>query len=256
MLNASLSLYRISDIPIIKPGDALAEIIHRAMQRSGEHCRTDDIIAIAQKIVSKAEGRIVDLNEITPSGRARSLAEETGKDARLVELILSEAKEVIRYKPGVIIVEHRCGVILANAGIDHSNVGNAADRELVTLLPQDPNTSAKRIRAGLQALSGKRTGVIITDSIGRPWRMGTVGVAIGSAGIIPLRDLRGRKDLFGETLRVSETADIDALASAACMLMGEADDGSPVILIRGHQPGQTDEAADRLLRPRDDDMFR
>lgn len=256
MIGPSLSLHAIPGIPLIKPGDDLAGIITQSISAAGGALQNGDIIAIAQKIVSKAEGRIVDLATITPSQEAIALAIKTNKDPRQVELILSESKEVMRYKPGVIIVEHHSGVVLANAGIDRSNAGETGGKELVTLLPQDPNAAAKRLRQDIQALSGKQIGIIITDSIGRPWRMGTTGVAIGSAGIQVLHDLRGNKDLFGRELLISVTADADSLASAACLLMGEGNDATPVILVRGFRTVSSDQDARRLLRPKDEDMFR
>ena len=258
MSGSSLSLYSVPNIPLIGPGDDLPSIITTALSNEGERLDDNDVLVIAQKIISKAEGRIVDLADVTASKEAQHYANICEKDPRLVELILSESSSVLRCKVGVIIVEHRTGLILANAGIDHSNVNNESDKQLVTLLPEDSNASADKIRKALQAHSGKKIGVIINDSIGRAWRLGTVGIAIGASGLVALRDLRGATDLFGKTLEVSETADIDALASAAGLLMGEANDSSPVILIRGfaHQTQDTEHDARTLVRPLDEDMFR
>ncbi len=259
MTPQSLSLHAIPNIPLIKSDDDLAHIILHTLLSSGYELENNDIIAIAQKIVSKSEGRIVDLATVTPSEKAVKLAQETNKDPRQVELILSESKEIIAVKPGVIIVEHHSGVILANAGIDHSNVANADSsegKEYVSLLPKDSNKSARRLKNEIENLCNKQIGIIITDSIGRPWRMGTTGVAIGSAGIETIRDLRGDKDMFGRELLVSETANADSLASAACLLMGEGDDATPVVLIRGYETVISDQDASQLLRPKDDDMFR
>jgi coenzyme F420-0:L-glutamate ligase/coenzyme F420-1:gamma-L-glutamate ligase len=260
MTTLSLSLNAIPNIPLIKPNDDLANIILHALTSSGNEPEDDDIIAIAQKIVSKSEGCIVDLAMVKPSARAIKLAQEINKDPRQIELVLSESKEIIAYKPGVIIVEHHSGVILANAGIDHSNVvsntDNTENKEVVCLLPKDANKSAKRLKKEIESICNKNIGIIITDSIGRPWRMGTTGVAIGSAGIETLRDLRGNKDMFGHELMVSETADADSLASAACLLMGEGDDATPVVLIRGYKTVISNQDTRQLLRPKDEDMFR
>ncbi|MBL1141082.1 MAG: coenzyme F420-0:L-glutamate ligase [Proteobacteria bacterium] len=254
MTSQSLSLHAIPDIPLIKPNDNLEKIILSALFASGIKLENNDIIAIAQKIISKAEGRLVDLATVKPSEKAIKLAQEINKDPRQIELVLSEAKEIIAVKPGVIIVEHHSGVILANAGIDHSNVEGS--KEIVCLLPKDANQSAKRLKKEIEALCKKQIGIIITDSIGRPWRKGTTGVAIGSAGVETIRDLRGDKDMFGRELMVSETANADSLASAACLLMGEGDDATPVVLIRGVTTVMSDQDTRQLLRPKDEDMFR
>jgi len=256
MSGLSLSLYAVPAIPLIQPGDDLAAIIFAAIEHSQLQLEDDDIVVIAQKIISKAENRIVDLETVTAGAEALRIAQQADKDPGLVELILQESNAVIRCKEGVIIVEHRSGIVMANAGIDHSNVGGPADKQLVTLLPEDANASAAQLRQELQQHSGKQLGVIINDSVGRAWRIGTVGIAIGSSGVLPLRDLRGEQDLFGEVLRVSETADADALACAACLLMGEAADASPVIIIRGHQLDQSGLDTTMLIRSKQDDMFR
>lgn len=253
---ASLSLSVIRDIPLVRTGDDLAAIILQAMSSCGYEFENNDIIAIAQKIVSKAQGRIVNLAEVTPSKEAVRLAREINKDPRQIELVLAEAKTVIACKPGVIIVEHHSGVILANAGIDHSNVSADGEGEYVSLLPEDSNRSAGDIKQAIESRCGKKIGVLITDSIGRPWRLGTTGIALGSAGILPLRDLRGNRDMFGHELMVSETADADSLASAACLLMGEADNATPVVLIRGFECIDTQLDSRQLLRPEEEDLFR
>ncbi len=252
----SLSLSTIPRIPLIEPNDDLANIIFHALSSSGHKIENNDIIVVAQKIISKAEGRTVDLTTIKPSEKAIKLAEEINKDPRQIELVLSESNEIIAIKPGVIIVEHHSGVILANAGIDHSNVDNSDNKEIVCLLPKDSNESARRLKKEIENLCDKQIGIIITDSIGRPWRKGTTGVALGSAGIETIRDLRGDKDMFGCELLVSETADADSLASAACLLMGEGDNATPVILIRGYETVISDQDTNQLLRPKDEDMFR
>ena len=227
-----------------------------ALNSAGHTLQDNDIIAIAQKIISKAEGRIVDLATVTPSEKAMQLAQELNKDPRQIELVLSESREIIACKPGVIIVEHHSGLILANAGIDHSNIDSSEDKERVSLLPEDSNRSARNLKQELEVRSDKNIGIIITDSIGRPWRIGTTGVALGCAGITPVRDLRGDKDMFGHELMVSETADADSLASAACLLMGEGNNATPLVLIRGYKVSNTDQDSRQLLRPKEDDMFR
>ena len=256
MPGLSLSLKAVPDIPLIKPGDNLPGIILKAMEKSQLQLADNDILVIAQKIVSKAENRIVDLDTVTPGEDALRIALQADKDPRLVELILQESNEVVRCKEGVIIVEHRSGIIMANAGIDHSNVGHMAEKQVVSLLPEDANISAANLREELQNISDKQLGVIINDSVGRAWRVGTVGIAIGSSGVRPLRDLRGEQDLFGEILRVSETADADALACAACLLMGEAAEASPVVIVRGHSLDHSGQDTNNLIRSKQEDLFR
>ncbi len=256
MTMQSLTFKVIPNIPLINPNDDLVNIILQSLASVGQELENNDIIAIAQKIVSKSEGRIIDLATVKPSEKAIELAEEINKDPRQIELVLSESSEIIAYKPGVIIVEHQSGVVLANAGIDHSNVDGSKEKEIVCLLPENANKSAKQLKKELENQCNKQIGIIITDSVGRPWRMGTTGVAIGSAGIETIRDLRGNKDMFGHELMVSETADADSLASAACLLMGEGDDATPVVLIRGAKTVTSDQNTRQLLRPKDEDMFR
>ncbi len=256
MKSNKLIIKTIPGIPEIEAGTDLAQAIIQATTTSGNDLQDGDIVCLAQKIVSKAEDRIVDLASVEPSQPALELAREVGKDPRLAELILSESRGVIAKKPGVVIVEHSCGVILANAGIDHSNVCASGQQELVLLLPEDPDSSARIIHERLKKITHKHIGIIITDSIGRPWRLGTVGIAIGCAGLMALRDLRGRRDMHGRLLMVSETADADSLASAACLLMGEADEATPVVLIRGHYARSSGQGARNLLRDRCQDLFR
>lgn len=252
----SLSLSAIPDIPLIKPGDNLAHILVSSLLKSSFKIQDGDILAIAQKVVSKAEGRIVDLKTVTPSSKAIELAQQVDKDPRQIELILSESNSIIGHKPGVIIVEHLSGTVLANAGIDHSNIESTDEQEMVSLLPKDSNISARRLKKEIEALCNKNIGIIITDSIGRPWRLGTTGVALGSAGVQVIRDLRGDKDMFGRELKVSETADVDSLASAACLLMGEGNDATPLVCIRGVETIETSDDTRKLLRSASDDLFR
>ena len=245
----------IPGVPLVAAGADLAGIVGAALRAAGELPEAGDVVAVAQKIVSKAEGRRVLLDSVTPSPRAVQIARQASKDPRVVELILRESRAVVRVSPGVIITEHNTGVVLANAGIDRSNLEGSDDAAL--LLPVDPDASAATLRDRLQREFGVTLGVLITDSIGRAWRLGTVGTAIGCAGVLALNDLRGQKDLFGRTLQVSEVAVADSLAAAAVLVMGEAAEGTPLVLIRGafagDDRGQTARAA---LRPRDEDLFR
>ena len=250
-----LSFMRIPGVPLVQPGDDLAALISAALHGAGVKPLAGDLIAVAQKIVSKAEGRSVRLDTVTPSAEAKDIATRANKDPRVVELILRESRAVIRVSPGVIIVEHRTGVVLANAGIDRSNIEDSDETAL--LLPEDPDASAARLRAELQQAFGVALGLIITDSIGRAWRLGTVGIAIGCAGIKALNDLRGQSDMFGRTLQVSEVAVADSIAATAVLVMGEAAEGTPLVLVRGAGAGaDTGQSARDALRPAKEDLFR
>ena len=251
---ASLTITSLDGVPFVQQGDNLADLIWAALQETGIALQDGDILVLAQKIVSKAEGRTRLLHEIQPSELALELGEETEKDPRLVELILSESSSVLRTRPGLIIVEHKLGFVCANAGIDHSNV--AGGEEAYLLLPENPDASAERIKGFLEARSGCHLGVMIIDSHGRAWRMGTVGVAIGFAGMPGLVDLRGRPDLFGYELQVTQLGAADELAGAASLMMGQAGEGTPVVHVRGFpyplRPGGLQE----LIRPHSMDLFR
>src|SRR6185312_12048503 len=251
-----LMLSVVPGIPLIEPGDDLGAIIAEAMSSSGMAPANGDMIVVTQKIVSKAEGRVVDLATVVPSARAREVAEKVGKDARLVEVILSESVRIVREHPGVLVVEHRNGFIMANAGVDRSNVAGGAERDVVLLLPSDPDAAARQLRARFEARFGASLGVIVSDSFGRPWRQGTVGVALGAAGLPALNDLRGQPDLFGHALEVSETALADEVASAASLLMGQANEAHPVIIVSGFTPAARDLPARALIRPASQDLFR
>lgn len=253
---ARLSLVALGGMPLVRPGDDLPALILEALAATGERLRDGDVLVLAQKIVSKAEGRIVDLATVAPSAEAVELAEAVDKDPRLVELILSESAEVVRYRKGVLIVAHRCGAVLANAGIDRSNVDGADSDGRVLLLPSDPDRSCATLRAALRARSGANVGVVINDSLGRAWRNGTVGAALGAAGIAALLDLNGRPDLFDRPLQATQVGLADELAAAASLLMGQADEGRPVVLVRGLSFGTGDGAAADLVRPREQDLFR
>ncbi|SVC32432.1 uncharacterized protein METZ01_LOCUS285286 [marine metagenome] len=254
--STSLSLTALSGIPLVRPGDDLVEYILKGLRSEKLYLTNGDILVIAQKVVSKAEGRYERLDNVQPSKRAQQLAEAAGKDPRLVELILSESREILRYRPGVIIVVNRQGLVLANAGIDHSNVERDGDVEQVLLLPADPDASAACICSDLREQTQVSVAVIINDSIGRAWRNGTTGTAIGVAGLPALLDLKGHPDLFGEPLRVSEEAVADELAAAASLLQGQAAEGRPVVLIRGYAPSALPSPASSLIRPKAKDLFR
>jgi coenzyme F420-0:L-glutamate ligase/coenzyme F420-1:gamma-L-glutamate ligase len=254
----SLILTPLSGIPIIRHGDHLADIIVHALQENNLTLADNDILVFAQKIVSKAEGRVVNLMTVTPSQRAIDLAGQTEKDARIVELILRESNEVLRTRAGTIIVEHRLGFVCANAGIDHSNVAGEGDgaEEWVLLLPAQPDRSAEMIRREIQSKTGKPIGILIIDSHGRAWRNGTVGVAIGVAGLPGLQDLRGQPDLFGFSLRITQVGVADELAAAASLVMGQAAEGTPVVHVRGFPYPLREGSLQELLRPKEQDLFR
>ncbi len=241
---------------MIVEGDDLVAAIGDAIDGLGCGLRSGDVVVVAQKIVSKSEGRLVDLASVEPSDRARDLAATVDKDPRLVEVILSESDEVVRAKPGVLVVAHHLGLVLANAGVDHSNVKQNEAQEKVLLLPVDPDRSAEQLRRGLATRYSCEPAVIISDSLGRPFRLGTTGIAIGVAGVAALWDLRGDSDLFGEELRVSEVGHADALATAASVVIGEAAEGIPAALVRGSSCPAPPGTARDLVRPPELDMFR
>lgn len=253
MTSGDLLLRPLRGVPSIVAGSNLSEIALAALDQSAEKLHEGDVLVFAQKIISKAEGRTVDLASVAPSQRAVNLANETGKDARLVELILRESSEVLRHRSGLLIVLHRLGFILANAGIDHSNVEGDSN---VLLLPVDPDASASRIRSEVQAKTSLDIGILIIDSIGRPWRLGTVGTAIGVSGIPALLDLRGRLDMCGRPLETTEIGLADELAAAASLVMGQANEGTPIVLVRGLPYFRRNDSARGLLRPKDKDLFR
>jgi coenzyme F420-0:L-glutamate ligase/coenzyme F420-1:gamma-L-glutamate ligase len=242
-------------IPLVRAGDDLVAVILAAVDRCGERLRDGDVLVVAQKIVSKAEGRIVSVEGVRSSARAVELAEKTAKDPRIVELVLRESDEIVRCARDVLIVAHRLGFVMANAGIDQSNVAPPGD-EAVLLLPEDPDASCARMRSDIQARASVDVGVIVNDSHGRAWRNGSVGVALGVAGVPALVDLRGRQDLFDRTLRITEVGLADELAAAASVVMGQADEGRPVVLLRGVPYARRDGCARELARPRDRDLFR
>ena len=252
----ALEILAVPGIPMIKAGDDLAALIADGLARGGFSPRDKDVVVIAQKVVSKAEGRAVDLATVTPSARAVELAREVQKDPRLVELILSESVRVVRSRPNVLIVEHRLGFVMANAGIDQSNVAAPDGPQVALLLPVDPDGSASALRERLSAQFGVAPAVIITDSFGRAWRRGTAGVAIGAAGLPALLDLRGNPDLFGRALQVSISGFADEIAAAASLVMGQGNEAQPVVLIRGLAWTAPSNPAAELVRPAAEDMFR
>jgi len=250
-----IELLALPGLPAVAQGDDLAALIIESLHRSGLRLRDDDVIVVAQKIVSKAEGRRVDLRSVHPSPRAAALAIQVQKDPRLVELILSESRRIVRAAPNLLIVEHRLGYVMANAGIDQSNV--AGDGEWALLLPVDPDASARRLREALATNAGSPPAVVINDSFGRPWRRVTVGVALGAAGLPSLLDLRGQPDLFGRRLQSTQVGHADEIAAAASLLMGQAAESRPVVLIRGAvRPDAPAMPVAALLRPPEEDQFR
>lgn len=253
-----LTLTPLQHIPLIHQGDHLVDIVLSAIEKNDLSLKDQDILVFAQKIVSKAEGRAVNLVDVTPSPRAIELGTSLEKDPRLVELILGESREILRTRPGTIIVEHKLGFICANAGIDHSNVAGAGDskEEWILLLPADPDRSAEGMRREIQSRTGIQIGVLIIDSHGRAWRNGTVGVAIGLAGLPGLEDLRGKRDLFDFTLRITQVGVADELAAAASLVMGQAAEGTPVVHVRGFPYPLRQSSLGELLRPKDQDLFR
>ncbi|MEH6543742.1 MAG: coenzyme F420-0:L-glutamate ligase [Porticoccaceae bacterium] len=263
MSNSGIQLIALPDFPLIQPGDDLFDLILKGLSRAGETLAAGDILVVAQKIVSKAENRYVELSNITPSPKAQDLAKQVEKDSRLVEVILSESNEVVRTCPGVLVVEHKLGYVMANAGVDASNIKHAGSAESrtgdrVLLLPTNPDGSAAELAKSLSQHGGCPVGVIINDSVGRAWRNGTVGLALGAAGFPALYDRRGEQDLFGRTLEVSEVALADQVAAAAALVQGEGDEGLPVVLVRGVSWPETalPNNAETLLRPKHKDLFR
>jgi coenzyme F420-0:L-glutamate ligase/coenzyme F420-1:gamma-L-glutamate ligase len=253
---ARLEFLAPAGMPRIQPGDDLAALLLASLAGEGIELRSDDVLIVAQKVVSKAEGRYVRLADVSPSARAVELAGAADKDPRVVELILRESREVVRVRPGVIVVEHRNGYVHANAGIDQSNIPQDAGGPQVLLLPEDADASARRLRDGLESRSGVAPGVVINDSVGRAWRNGTIGMALGSAGITTLLNRNGEPDMYGRPLRATEVAIADELAAAASLLMGEAAEERPLVLVRGGSFAGSAQDCSALIRDRARDMFR
>lgn len=250
----TMELIALPDFPLVEPGVDLSALVIGELSRHDVELQDHDVVVLAQKIVSKAENRFVAAGSVVPSAQALEVAALCGKDPRVVEIILGESKRVVRVRQNLLIVEHRQGFVMANAGVDHSNVGREED--VVLLLPEDSDISAERLRVDLQGCFGAKIGVVINDSFGRPWRRGVCGVAIGTAGLPALVDKRGEFDLFGRELQSTVIGFADEIAAAASLIMGQADEGCPVVIVRGlawrAQPGR----AIDLLRPPEEDLFR
>ncbi|MFT7221133.1 MAG: coenzyme F420-0:L-glutamate ligase/coenzyme F420-1:gamma-L-glutamate ligase [Candidatus Azotimanducaceae bacterium] len=257
-----LTYFGVEQIPLVNPGDDVASLILDGLESMGEALAPDDVIVIAQKIISKAENRYVDLCDVEPSNEALALGKEIDKDPRKVQLILDQSKEVVRKRTGVMIVEHKLGFVHASAGIDQSNISNANgdDDDLCLLLPEDPDASARQIVEAIRERLGFHVGVVINDSLGRAWRIGQVGHSIGVAGFTALEDYIGSEDIYGHEMLVSQVAAADELAAGASLLMGPTDQMTPVVIVRGYCPRDPDDASLRgvgpLLRPKEMDMFR
>lgn len=256
MRSNAVEILAVPGIPLVRKDDDLVALIAEGLAQGGIVPREGDVFVLAQKIVSKAEGRIVDLASVEPSAQAIELAASVQKDPRLVELILSESVRVVRARPGLLIVEHRLGFVMANAGVDQSNVAAPGEPQRALLLPVDPDGTAAKLKERLSQRFGVPVAVIINDSFGRAWRRGTCSIAIGAAGLPSLMDLRGLPDLFGRKLQVSITGHADEIAAAASLVMGQGAEGQPVVLVRGLTWHGPDNAASELLRPAAEDLFR
>ncbi|HEY3779382.1 MAG TPA: coenzyme F420-0:L-glutamate ligase [Rhizomicrobium sp.] len=251
-----IELVALEGIPLVRAGDDLGEIASQALARMQLMLRDDDVLVVAQKIISKSEGRLVRLDSVIPSAQGREIARSADKDPRLVEIILRETRDVLRVRAGVIVVEDTRGLVLANAGVDASNVDADGGEGSVLLLPLDPDASALRLRNAIRERCGCNVGVIVNDSIGRAWRNGTIGTAIGVCGLAGLLDLRGTPDLFGRPLRTTDLGLADEIAAAASLLMGQAGEGRPVVLVRGVPYLRREGSARELQRPKALDFFR
>jgi len=255
-MNDEITLKPLKGIKLVEPGDDLGAITVAAFMANKLAPEPGDVLVVAQKVVSKAEGRYVDVSTVVPSEPALALAAETDKDPRFVEVVLGESRRVVRHRPGLLIVEHRLGFVMANAGIDHSNIPSGDGVDRVLLLPVDPDGSAVRLRQHIVGAFGVPVGVVVSDSFGRPWRKGTVGIALGAAGLPAVIDMRGQPDLFGRELLVTETGFADEIAAAAGLLMGQADEAIPMVLVRGLRWSAPDAPGAALIRPSEHDLFR
>jgi coenzyme F420-0:L-glutamate ligase/coenzyme F420-1:gamma-L-glutamate ligase len=251
-----LTLNPLLGLPLFEPGDDVGSLIAERLRSSGIGLLDRDILVIAQKIVSKAEGRYVDLADVAPSERALELARRTGKDPRHVEVVLSESVEVVKVGQNVIVTAHRLGYVMANSGVDESNIEHGSRGGRVLLLPRDPDASAAALKRQLDRIFAVSCGIIINDSFGRPWRNGVVGVAIGAAGMPALVSRIGEPDLFGRRLKVTEIAAADEIASAASLVMGQGAEAVPAVLLRGIAIDAPAAPAAALIRERSRDMFR
>ena len=256
MADTELIITAFDGLPHVRPGDDLCALLIAALEAKALAPRDRDILVVTSKVVSKAEGRYRDLEGIAPSARARELAGITGKDPRLVEVVLEEAAEIVRVKRQLLIVATRHGLIMANAGIDQSNLAAGDHGRRVLLLPEAPDRSAQQIKERLDAHFAASIGVVVSDSVGRAWRLGSVGLAIGAAGVPSLWDRRGDIDLAGRALEVTEVGFADAVASMAVLAMGEAAEGRPAALVRGLDWSAPPRPAVALVRPKAEDLFR
>lgn len=255
-MTSSITYTALPGLALVEPGDDLVAIIVDGVRRAGIEVSAGDIFVLAQKIVSKSENRYVELSSVTPSERALELAKVVGKDPRHIEVVLSESSEVVRTRQNVMIVAHRLGFVMANAGIDEFNIVNKDGEKRVLLLPENPDASCETLMAGLRQAFGVDVGVVMNDSFGRPWRNGVVGVAIGSAGVPSLQNMIGAPDLFNRPMQVTEIAIADELAAAASLVMGQGDEGQPVVHVRGFSSKAPVNSATALIRPKAQDMFR
>lgn len=253
--NTELHLFTIPNIPEVRPADDIAAMILQALKKADMTLQTGDVLVIAQKIVSKAEGRLVNLESVEPGPQALAVAEETGKDPRLVELVLAESEEIARKVPGILLTRHHKGIVSANSGIDRSNVAQEEDGTTVLLLPVDSDQSALRIHESIQAATGLRLGVIVSDTLGRPFRMGTVGVAVGVAGMLALWSRRGEQDRYGYELKATSVGLADEIATAAGILMGQGAEGLPVVIVRGLSLPDGEGTSADLTRPKESLLF-
>lgn len=250
----TIQVIAVENLPLIENGDNLGQLIVEAAKKQGSPIQEKDVIVVTHVAVSKAEGNIINLDKVVPSEKAKDIAQKTNKDPALVEVILQETKEIVRIGQNSIITETKNGIVCANAGVDRSNV--SGDRNIVPL-PKNPDASAKKIRQEIKDLTGVNVAVIVSDTHGRPFRMGEINVALGTAGIEPIRDRRGEKDLFGYTLRIKQTAIADELSSAAELVIGQADEGIPVAIIRGYSFQEAQETSKvSLIRLKEKDLFR
>ena len=256
MPSRRVTLTPLEGIPVVREGDDVAQFVGDSIERMGLVPADFDVVVVTQKILSKAEGRRVRLTDMDPSSRALELAASLDKDPHMIEVVLGESNDVVACGHGVLIAEHRSGHVMANAGVDRSNVGHAADDETVLLLPLDPDASAAVLHRALEARFACRLAVVVSDSVGRPWRHGVAGIAIGAAGLPSLTDLRGAPDLFGVPLKVTLTGFADQIASAANLVAGEAAEGVPAVHVRGLQWSAAPVPARALVRDRESDLFR
>jgi len=248
-------LFTLHDFPLVEPGENLTELVITCLDNNQLALEDGDVLVLAQKVISKAENRYIDLATVSPSEEAKALALKADKDPRQMQVLLDESKEVVKVKPGVVIVEHNKGYVHANAGIDQSNI-STEEKELLLLLPEDSDQSAAKLRNEIKAKTGKDIFVVINDSFGRAWRNGTCGVCIGSAGFEVIDDRIGEKDLFGQELKVTQIAIADEIAAAASMIMGQTDEGTPVVVVRGLTLKPSEEGSSPLIRAKQDDLFR